>query len=66
MLKKVLFAAAATGLVAAIALPVQVTEAGAATVTCRAAAKAKFPHDLKARRAYFKACKAAWKAHKKG
>jgi hypothetical protein len=64
MLKKVLFAAIATGLVAAVALPV--TEAGAATVTCRAAAKAKFPHDLKARHAYYKSCKAAWKAHKKG
>ena len=62
MLKKVLFAAVATALVAATALPIQFTPATAGTVTCKAAAKAKFPHDLKARHAYRKACKAHSKA----
>ena len=64
MLKKVFFAAVAAGLVAAVALPVQFTPAEAGKVTCKAAAKAKFPKDLKGRHAYRKACKAAWKAHK--
>jgi hypothetical protein len=62
MLKKVLFAAVATALVAATALPMQFTPATAGAMTCKAAAKAKFPDDLKARHAYKKACKAAWKA----
>jgi hypothetical protein len=63
MLKKILLIAAAAGLVAATALPIQFTPASAATMTCRAAAKAKFPHDSKARHAYRKACHAASKAH---
>ncbi len=65
MFKKVLFAAVATGFVAVLALPVQVTQADAATVSCRAAAKAKFAKDFKARRAYIRACRAAWKAQHK-
>jgi hypothetical protein len=65
MLKKVLFAAVATALVAATALPIQFTPATAGTMTCKAAAKAKFPSDLKARHAFRKDCKAAWKAHQK-
>lgn len=60
MLKKVLFAVVATGFVAALALPVQITPAEAA-MTCKEAAKVKFPGDRKARHAYKKACKAAWK-----
>ena len=62
MLKKVLFAAVATGLVAAIALPVQFTPAEAGMMSCKEAAKVKFPDDRKARHAYRKGCKAASKA----
>jgi hypothetical protein len=61
MLKKVLFAVVATGFVAALAFPVQVTTAEAA-MTCKEAAKMKFPDDRKARHAYKKGCKEAWKA----
>ena len=61
MLKKVLFAVVATGFIAALALPVHITTAEAA-MTCREAAKVKFPNDLKARHAWRKACKAHWKA----
>jgi Na+-translocating ferredoxin:NAD+ oxidoreductase RnfG subunit len=61
MLKKVLFAVVATGFVAALALPVQSKAAEAAT-TCKDAAKMEFPNDRKARRAFKKDCKAAWKA----
>jgi hypothetical protein len=62
MFKKVLFAAVATGLVAAVALPVQVTPAEAGMMSCKEAAKAKFAGDRKARHAYKKACKKAHKA----
>lgn len=66
MLKKVFFTAIATGLIATVALPVQFTgTADAATVTCKAAAKAKFPKDLKARHAFRKACKDAWRKSQK-
>jgi hypothetical protein len=61
MLKKVLFAVVVTGFVAAFALPVHVTTAEAA-MTCKEAAKMKFPDDRKARHAYKKGCKEAWKA----
>ena len=64
MLKKLLFAAVATALVAAIALPLQISPAEAA-MTCKAAAKLKYPDDWKARHAWKKACKAAWKATQK-
>lgn len=62
MLKKVLFAAVATALVGALALPVQFTPAEAAMMSCKDAAKAKFAGDRKARHAYKKACKEAHKA----
>jgi hypothetical protein len=65
MLKKVLFAAVATAVVAATALPIQFTPATAGTMTCKAAAKMKFPDDWKARHAFRKECRAAWKAHQK-
>jgi hypothetical protein len=51
------FAAAATGLMAGIALPLQFSSAEAA-LTCREAAKLKYPDHRKARHAYKKACKA--------
>jgi hypothetical protein len=65
MLKKVLFAALATTMVAAVALPMELTSVEAAVITCKEAAKLKFPTDAKARHAYRKACKAAWKATQK-
>lgn len=64
MLRNVFFAAIAAGLVAAVALPVQITPAEAA-MTCKEAAKAKFPKSLKERNAYRKACRKAWKAAQK-
>ena len=64
MLKKMLFAVLATALVAAVALPVQFTPAEAA-LTCKEAAKVKFPADTKEHHAYKKGCKAAWKAANK-
>lgn len=68
MLKKMLFAAAVTGLVAGVALPLHTSQAEAAPSGCRAAAKAKFPGDglfNKERHQYRKACKQAYRAHKK-
>ena len=65
MLKKVLFGVVATALVAAIALPVQFTPATAGTMTCKAAAKAKYKGNMKARHAFMKSCKAHFKASQK-
>jgi hypothetical protein len=71
MLKKVLFAATVCGLVVGIALPLQPSPARAkapalAGLTCKEAAKLKFPSDVKARHSYKHECKTAWKAsHKK-
>ncbi len=64
MLKKVMFVVVATAFVAATAISFQVAPAAAAE-TCKAAAKAKFPNDLKARHDFKKSCKAAWKATQK-
>ena len=64
--KKVLLAATVGGLVAGFALPVPSAEAAAmAPLTCKEAAKLKFPADHKARHAYKHECKEAWKAQKK-
>lgn len=66
MLKRILVAAAVTGLVAGASIPVQIDSAMAGPSGCRQAAKAKFAGDLKARHAYKKECKAHWKmAHGK-
>jgi hypothetical protein len=63
MLKKMLFAAALTGLAGAVALPLQTATAQAADqATCREAAKAQYPKDRKYRVAFRKACKQAWKS----
>ena len=64
MLKKMLIAAVATAVLSATALPIQLQPAQAAT-TCKDAAKAKFPKDLKARLEFKKQCKQAWKASQK-
>ncbi len=63
MLKKMLFAAAVTGLVVGASLPVQPTTAEASS-GCFKAAKAKFPADHKARVAWRKDCRAHWKAYR--
>jgi hypothetical protein len=64
MLKRILIAAAATAVLGATALPIQFQPAEAA-MTCKDAAKAKFPKDLKMRHEFKKQCKAAWKASQK-
>jgi hypothetical protein len=63
MFKKMLFAAALTGLLAGAAVPVQSSTAEAAS-GCRKAAHMKFHSDLKARVAYRKECRAHWKAYR--
>ena len=65
MLKRVLFAAAITGLIAGAALPLHSTPADAAS-GCFKAAKAKFPGAgyHKVRHEYRVACRAHWKAYK--
>ena len=65
MLKKVCLPLSPPLLVAAAAISFQVAPAAAAAATCKAAAKAKFPSDLKARHDFKKSCKAAWKAAQK-
>ena len=64
MLKRMLFAAAITGLVAGPTIPVHTTPAEAAPSGCFKAAKAKFPGDTKSRHAYRKECKAHFKAYR--
>ena len=64
MLKRIIVAAAVTGLVAGAALPVQITPAHAGKSGCAEAAKSKFPADKKAQHAFKKECKTHWKAHK--
>jgi len=64
MLKRILIAAAVTGLVAGAALPVQITPALAGKSGCKEAAKAKFTGDRKAQHAFKKECKTHWKAYK--
>jgi hypothetical protein len=64
MLKRLFLAAALTGLVAGVSIPLQTDTAEARPSGCREAAKAKFPDDLKSRVAYKKECKAHWKAYK--
>jgi hypothetical protein len=61
MFKKLLLASVAAGLVSAATLPLQFTPAVAA-MTCKDAAKMKYPDDRKMRHDYKKACKEAWKA----
>lgn len=65
MLKKITFAVVATAFVAATALTLPVAPAAAEAMSCKAAAKAKFPDSLKSRHAWKKQCKAAWKATQK-
>jgi len=64
MWKKVLLASAFTGLLAVAAIPVQTTPADASRSGCHEAAKAKFPHNSRARRDFKRYCKNQWKAYK--
>jgi hypothetical protein len=63
MLKKMLIVAAAAGVIGAASLPVQAA-APEGAMTCRDAAKLKYPNDRKMRHEFRKACKQAWKAQK--
>ena len=62
MLKRLLLATAVIGLIAGAGLPVQAQD----QMSCREAAKAKFPDDMGARRAYIQECKAAFKSSQAG
>jgi hypothetical protein len=66
MLKRMLFAAAVTGLVTGATIPVHTTAAEAAPSGCFKAAKAKFPGTghYKLRHEYRVACRAHWRAYK--
>lgn len=61
MFKKLLLAAIAAGLVSSTTLPLQIAPAQAG-MTCKDAAKMKYPDERKMRHEYKKACKEAWKA----
>jgi hypothetical protein len=65
MLKRILVAAAVTGLIAGAALPVHVTPALAGKSGCKEAAKAQGHGDRKARHAWKKECKARRESPKK-
>jgi hypothetical protein len=60
MLRKMLVAATATAIIAGATLTVPVT--AEAAMTCKAAAKMKYPDSHKMRHAFKKSCKEAWKA----
>ena len=63
MTKTILIAAAALGFVAFTAPSVQAATADG-VLTCRDAAKLKYPTDRKARHDFRRACKQAWRAQK--
>jgi hypothetical protein len=65
MLKKVFLAAAAAIILAGATMTMAPAPAQAFKSGCHKAAKAKYPHDRKARKSYKKACKANFKASKK-
>ena len=62
MLKKVFLAAAAAVILAGATVTMAPAPAQAGQCGCHKAAKAQYPHDRKARKAYKKACKAHFKA----
>src|SRR6476646_10089905 len=64
MWKKVLLASAVTGLLAGAAVPIQTTPADAARSGCHKAAKARYPGDHTARRAFKRWCKSQWKLYR--
>ena len=64
MWKKLLMASAITGLLAAVAIPLETTSADASRSGCREAAKAKFFYDPRTRKEYRRYCKQQWKVYK--
>jgi hypothetical protein len=64
MWKKVFLALAVAGLLAGAAVPIQTTPADAARSGCHKAAKARYPGDHTARRAFKRWCKSQWKLYK--
>ena len=65
MLKKVFLAGTMALLLAGVTVTAAPTEAFACKSGCFEKAKAKYGHHLKMRHAYAKACRAAYRAHKK-
>jgi len=63
MLKKVFLAAALSVAMFGVSVTAAPTEAYACKNGCWKKAKAMYPHNWKARHAYKKACKRAWRAH---
>ncbi len=64
MLKKLLLTALAVGLVSTFSLQTTPAEAvGMRGMTCKDAAKAKYPDDRAMRRAWRQLCVANWKLH---
>jgi len=60
MIKKALLTAAATAVIAGLSMTVPMT--AEAAMTCKAAAKAKYPKNLMQRMQYKHQCVKAWKA----
>ncbi len=65
MLKKVFLAAAAATILASAIVTMAPAPVQAGKSGCHKAAKAQYPTDRKARKAYRKACKAEYKAMKR-
>ena len=64
MFKKLFLTAIAAGLVTTFSLQIAPVEAaGMRGMSCKDAAKAKYPDDGKTRRAWKKMCKENWKQH---
>lgn len=63
MMKTLVLATAAVGFIA-LATPPAVAAAPDGALTCREAAKLKYPSDRKMRHEFRKACKQAWRAQK--
>jgi hypothetical protein len=63
MMKKIILAAAVTGLIAGAAMPLHSSSAEAAS-GCLKAAKAKYATDHKSRVAYRKECRAHYKSYR--
>jgi hypothetical protein len=67
MLKKLLLTALAIGLASTFSLQTTPAEAvGMRGMTCKDAAKAKYPGDRASRRAWMKLCVANWQLHQRG
>lgn len=64
MFRKLLFAAIAVGLVSVFSLePAPAEAAGMQGMTCRDAAEAKYPNNLRKRLTWLRLCRANWRLH---